>query len=479
MFPSYKITYAPHKSDLAWLESKGDKIRLILESTGEVLYIDTPEDLVNTIFYKELMVFMTDFVDEGVFYHQYMQWFVNNPLCSCICTEYGDIKMIRIAETTKRNSKIRYIVSLKVWKFEEPNQLDLITLARLFKYTEVGAHPSPAALGSNILIRSFGNSKDGKRPHTTPDGFMTQFLHEHLIGGRVQNFAPRTRTYEKVDQYDIASAHLSEFNFMPDGTVVQLHGDRDAVNYPYSVMNCEVIIHSELALGPFPFWNKDGDLSYPTRKGTYRTVLSSGRIQDAKDVGCTVSCYSGRGWSKYTNDMSEFVDTMWKLRCEADSDLVLPIKMATVSAIGRHASNGHYFHLVEHGKGKPMSGLSHGIPVTTSYYDIAEEVDDNPAAMIHWFYAVTEETARKVYKYALPAAEQGRLLAINFDGWFVDPSHGYDRMEFFKYDHYGFLPDREDKRLGEPTWETITNVRFPYPRAIVCDQFSKTPGETH
>ncbi len=462
MFPQYAMSWTPTRK-LAWIEDN----KIIMINTGKVVKFETPDEFVNAIFKENALCYLKSF-NAQYFPFEYLDYFIRTG-ADVTCNRYGHISCIHI----RRGNRVCWITSLQSWHFDpnQSNMLSMFQLKEVFENANIGCYPTPSSLAMNIMVRGWPNKNGKPLKHSVPNGFCTRHLNEIKIGGRVDTYANMKRTYGVADYYDMAAAHPSKFIGLPTGTTLYIYGEEGVENMAYSVSKCTVVVHEDLPLGPFPVRDDNGKVYYPREKGTYIADLSKGRIEDARKAGCDVQVGAGWGWLISTDDSRYYRDETWRLREQDGGEIKRIFKLVSNSGIGRQGNDGSYMNMVLKDSGnidEELSDILRGHAVLLPYA-IRKTVNDNSVNMIHWYYYVTDETAREVYHNALPFAERDMLLSINFDGFVTKSS---DKINHMGYREKG----SSDIQMGETTWERLTNVRFPYSRAIVCDQFSKRPG---
>jgi hypothetical protein len=272
----------------------------------------------------------------------------------------------------------------------------------------------------------------------------------------------------------MSDAYLAHSLTFPTGTSHFINRGLVAPYCTYFV-RCEVTIHSELALGPFPVkrGRKDAKIVYPTLPGKYMAVLWKEQIEDCIKAGCTVVMGDGIGWRYLTNDTAHFCRLMHNYRMAAtNGTLEHGVKKTTVSGLGQFGMSGEFYRLIAEDNGQDIH-LKDDEGYALSYY-IHKDIEYDMPDMIHWFNYLIMQTARSLYKYSLPYAIEGRLIMTNYDALII-----VERDERSRYYRKHSLEALMQCNAGDLRWEELTNVTILGDRSLKCDQKVITPGVPH
>lgn len=149
------------------------------------------------------------------------------------------------------------------------------------------------------------------------------------------------------------------------------------------------------------------------------------------------------------------------------------LKTGAVACMGRMGSGNTIHILVPECKAKPtdvpVCAKIRGKGVPYIFY-VQEKVMPHRPMMVHWYGHTMKETARDLYHFALPYAEQGRLVASNYDSVCV--------IEGDEAERYVKRYTAEAVCCDPGTWRYLRlhNVFIKAPRAIFCDEKIVWPG---
>ncbi len=90
-------------------------------------------------------------------------------------------------------------------------------------------------------------------------------------------------------------------------------------------------------------------------------------------------------------------------------------------------------------------------------YFVAREVNNNIPIMLHWYYYTIMQTNRVVYLFALPFAQQNRLVWMDYDSVMVIESDPVKGMYLKKYD-----PRTLFLQPGEWIWSLWYNITIAH-----------------
>lgn len=334
-----------------------------------------------------------------------------------------------------------------------------------FEYMGLGFAPTPSSMGK--LMQFYVWSEHKLHRHTALPLGCEEYIRRYSPGP-ISFTTDSSTSYDKTHLGDMSSAYLSRFQVVPDATAV-FANSADVECYSTYVARCTVTIHSELPLGIFPI--KFGSRSnYPTLKGEYKNVhLWKGQVERLREQGCTVQVHSGWGWENLTGDPGYWARYAYQKRVDADTeDIASKVKGCSVAGMGRHSmSREHYLLVVE---GRQSDGdqewLLDGEPVNIY---IHKEYDRYSALMTHWNKYCINDTNMAVYDYALPFAEQGRLLMIDTDSIMV--TEGSDTARLVK------IPKSEAVcQPGDWYWRLLTEVEIVGSRSFRSRELNRLPG---
>ena len=457
MFPAYTRDSGPDRT-LALYEAKTKRITT---EHGEVLPTGSYEALVSHMFESNLLVYV-----HKISLLPFIGDMIDDHAATCICDKKGRLSCVRV----KRGKQTRWVVQLASWDLP-PEPASLPKLRQMFDYMGVGTSNTPGALGFAKMLSVWKKARLGR--HTVCNGFGQRFIKATMSGGRVDTPAlGHTAPYMRVIELDRTSSYLAEFKKpQPCGTTVRFGNGRvDKFTTYYG--NVIITILEKLPLGPFPVrQSKNGKewIEYPTEPGQYFAVLWKEQVEICRAAGCDVQVLDGYGWKEMTEDNAVWCDTMYDLKIHAPDDFTeTSIKKSIVAGIGRHGMSDSIYRLVPESLAEyeDVPFVDNGEMYT---WYIHENTDFFSVSMVHWFAYTIMLAAVELYKFALPYAADGRLLATNYDSCIVIPSPG----DMEKY------PSRADSRELTPgtwRWEVLTNVWIVAPRSVVCDQKAILPG---
>jgi hypothetical protein len=299
-----------------------------------------------------------------------------------------------------------------------------------YKHCGVGTPPTPAGLGQALMRRSwrdqypYGEWKVHR--HSVPSLCCCNFIREHQTGGRVDT-PGLGQYYDKLLELDLSNAYAAHYGRHPIGAALILY---ERGKWPHDFddgtwfAECEVTIHKQLALGPFPVRRQHGnekEVTYPVHVGTYTAFLWKEQAEDARRLGCTVRVYSGYGWREWTEDNRAFVELVdCLLRTAPRSEVRSVVKSATVAGIGRHGMDDTLHILVpeEYASDGDMRVNSPHSATALNYFVHAEKLP-RQANMVHWYSYTMMQCARTLFQYAYPYAQKEWLVATNYDAVYL------------------------------------------------------------
>ena len=435
--------------------------RLYVENKGRIqLY--SLDDLMYHLFDKDLLVFTESITDKQAF--PFLYECVHNPMYDVLASKEGHALAIK----ANFAGRTRWIVPATTWEraLDATFIYSLRTLYNLFGMVK----PTPGSLGEGVLRRSFFWHHLPK--HTAPNVISCGFLHEHGHGGRCDVYHVG-ESFPILLELDMSDAYLAHFMQLPTGTSYWFI-DGDTSPYVTYFVECTVTVKSILPLGPFPHrvGKKGQKIVYPTLPGKYRCYLWKEQIQDAQEAGCDVSIGRGIGWKYFTSDTVDFCRYMHTCRVAASKlGIERDVKKTTVSGLGHLGMNNTFYHLVGDDNGRdPCLINEQGDPLN---YFVREYTDYSRPKMIHWFNYFIMQTARTLYRYALPYAVEDRLIMTNYDALLI-----VEKDERTRYAEKHSLESLMCA-AGDLRWQELTNVTILGERSLECDQKIVTPGVSH
>jgi hypothetical protein len=385
---------------------------ILFREDGLSTVINSYEDFVDVIFKYNLMTFVENFLVS----FPYIDEVIHDHQATVVCSKRGIITGIRIG----RGNRSEWVIVPKTWNerwSKEDMELDglLVELRSVFDHFGIGVHPTPSSLGYELMTQSW--AEHGLLRHTKPGGSCQQFIKDHMSGGRVDTPGIGQRR-EIADLWDMSSGYVSKFGRQSTGTAVPFR--RIISSYQNWFSRVEVRINNELPLGAFPVreLTRRGRVSYPTHPGIYNAYLWKGQVEDAASLGCDISIKGGFAWTESTTDPQFWCDQIFTKRVEAeiagDRTLARYCKGIAVKAIGRHAG-GNDFHILVDSSRKKEEDMHVSYDGHAYDYWIQRQVVQSSSNMIHWNSNTVTECNRELFKFALPFAEKGQLLATNYD----------------------------------------------------------------
>lgn len=437
--------------------------KALISEYGEVYHFNSLDDIVDVLFEHNGLAFCESFTDEAKF--PFLADIVEHDDSTVLCSKKG----VPLAIRFKRGSSSRWLVLRKTWTPDnlKPDMEFLLNMRSVYAHCGVGVVSTPGALGTQLMRKTWKEFE--LQFHTAPSGYAERFIREHQSGGRADT-PGQGNFYEMLIEGDRSSAYLAEYQVQPAKTSIMFNNgpSDDMVTW---FAHCEVEIPSELALGPFPRRLPDERIVYPTLKGRYDDVyIWKEQAESALRAGCKVRPKEGVGWKEWTDDNSWWCQEIYSLRKFAPSKFVeSSIKAAIVAAIGRHAMAPVKYILVPEDRASvfdvPVCG--EGVPYA---FFVHEEQMDNACSMIHWNGYTLGMAANTLYNFALPYAEQGRLIATNYDSVLVlDGDDIRSHIKRYSAEEIYCPP-------GGWRWQELHDVYIVAPRSIICNEKVVLPG---
>ncbi len=291
-------------------------------------------------------------------------------------------------------------------------------------------------------------------------------------GARSELFAPTTAMIDACYELDMKNGYAASFIEQPTGPTIS-HRGRFLDSYATYVSHCMVEITEPLILGCFAVrvqQARGSELFYPIEPGWYETLLWKEEIEVA------VLTLPSAHWLELISQFGcrnspRFAELMTQLRDSAPEEIVDWIKLAIVGGIGRHGSPWETTTIVMEGEQDPgdtpvaWNGLAYDWYIHSAMQHI-------PESMQHWFSHTLMKCRLELYRYALPYARRGELLATNTDAVFVKESADVSGV-IAKEDGAGkpagtWRKSKLTKQEGKPM--------FPALRHVISEQKVRRPG---
>jgi hypothetical protein len=422
MYPEYKFA-KPTYRNLRILEGNN-----LVDEDGRVRTILGFDDLVNCLFDDNILLFVDDFTDGGTF--PYLAEFVSHDKTKVLCDRNGKVLAIRV---TGKGNKTRWIIQGKSWgvgqegnRYQELSPLFLKDMWDLYQYVGVGMAPTPSSLGN--LLMKYIYTREGLKRQTCISLAAENYLHEYSFGGII-NSPGMGLHYDELAKIDMASAYLSKWISHPIGSAIAFgHGHCDTFDTYFA--SCDIEVRRELALGPFPV-KKERNIVYPTLPGIYRTHLWKEQVLDVIKAGAEVRVISGIGWRTASSDCEVWAKHVYWLRKRAtDQFIESSLKRIAVSAIGRHSTQRKHYYLVPESRADPGAVPTISTNGEPLRYFVMEDYDGRTGYLVHFNKYTIMQCNREVYRFALPYAEQGRLVQMYVDS--VLATSGSDTKLYIK-----------------------------------------------
>jgi hypothetical protein len=462
MYPEYKFS-KPTLRNLRILEGK-----YLYDEHGVTSEVCSFDDVRNYLFENNTLCFVNDLTDYRSF--PFLTDFVSDKKTKVLCDRMGRALAIRVGGY---KNETRWIIQGKSWgvgdeqcEYQEVTPAFLKAMWDMYEYCNVGMAPTPSSLG-NLLMKYIHTIEKLKR-QTCISLAAEDYLHKYSFGGIIQS-PGEGQEFERLAKLDMASAYLSKWTVLPVGSAVPF-GYGHCTNFSTYFALCDIEVKRELALGPFPV-RKDKGIVYPTIPGRYQTHLWKEQVDDVIRAGASVQPISGIGWQDLCDDAVQWSKHTYWLRKRADGEFIEQcIKRIAVSAIGRHSSpRRHHYLVVE------SDAAIDEVPVLDKDGNplrmfVREEYDGRSAYMVHWNKHTVMECNRETYNFALPFAEQGRLVQVYIDSILAVES-GRDRDYIKRYSN-------EALSCEPGTWllEWRHHVHDISANGFRSDEEDRTPG---
>jgi hypothetical protein len=433
----------------------------------ETFYCDSLAGIYAMVFGDDLLTFVESILDLPFLEEAKVQY-----KAVIYCTRQGIPTALQLHGKKGGHACTRWLICSASWQQLTPNLTLLHRLRTLFDHCGVGTANTPAGLGMALQKRAFyetyGDTWTAHK-HPLPPYRCVEDLRAMSTGARSDLLAETTLTFDTVYELDMKNGYAAAFIEQPTGPTIG-HDGRFLEQYATYTSQCSVTISTPLVLGCFPVRTVEGqeaNISYPTAAGTYETFLWKEEIELVRVGGCIVEPGPGWGWLQMTRDNARFAQLMTTLRDTAVEEIADWIKLAIVASIGRHGSSWLSTTLVPEGEQEPGDLEASWNGLAYDWY-IHSAMSHIPETMQHWFSYTLMQCRLELYRYALPYAVRGELLATNTDGIFV-------RGES---DVRSVIPKEEAKGHPAGTWRKskLSQVSFPALRHIVSNEKVRRPG---
>ena len=390
---------------------------------------------------------------------------VRDSKSKCICTKRGSPQLVRIS--TRAGS--RWVISADSWN----DVVDMDMLDRMWDVYEhfgVGFAPTMSSLG--VKYMRYVWNLYGLRKHSALPLSCENFIKRYSPSAFVHT--ERLGEFDTLEYADMTGAYLSKYVLEPDGpaTFFKSCMVEDWATY---FARCTIEIQSELALGPFPNKMPRGSrkkYGYPVLPGVYKNVyIWKEQVRDCIEAGCKVSVHEGWAWNEFTTDNLAWVQHAFDLRQSAPTpDAKKKAKACCLAVIGHMGMDRTNYILIENGGDRDTDRCLVDINHDPIDLWIREEYDSRSAVMNHWWDYTRQMTSHEVYRYALPFAQQGRLIAVDHDMILVlEDSNDGPVVRKYSAEAAVCPP-------GTWLWQLIHNVSVIGHRRFKSDEITHLPG---
>lgn len=409
---------------LAWIE-KGR----IIDEHGTVYRIDDFTDLHYYAFRYNLLLFTRSVTAEH--FQGILDYAVRDTAHAKVCcSQIGIPFSIRLSNENRTS----WLVTMDTWKLE-PTYESLERLKKIFAYFGCGTTHTPASLGRNSMMYVYDLNNLTKQ--SSPSLAVENYLREHAVGGIVQTPQGEGVQCEETTQLDMASAYLSQYRKHPTGGAIYF-GECEPEECATYFGRCRVTVNRQLPIGPFPYRRGDNRfcVEYPVRPSTYETYLWKEQVEDCRNVGCKVDVLDGYYWRYWTTHNYPWSQYAYFKRKQALKEIEGDVKGITNGAMGKFGSHRELYYLISGDGLADKRNIVRGVtenhhPIN---YFVRQEINYSVPIMLHWYYYTIMQTNRVVYLFALPFAQQGRLVWMDYDSVMVIESDPVKGMYLKKYD---------------------------------------------
>ena len=430
----------------------------IIDEHGVTEHVESWKDVIHFVTTHNALLYTQSLTNE---YH--FPWLfeaVANEHTKVLCNQKGAPISVRIHQR-----KTYWVIRASVWGFDCDARF-LTGMQEFFHYVGAGTFTTPSSLGHFLMKKMY--AEFGFPQQTSLSKYCELFLREHLTGGMVQSPCVGNE-YEELIELDKSSAYLAHWTVHPMGTGVAFrNGHCDQFETWFAL--CEIEIHHDLALGPFPVRQVKSRVIYPTLKGTYYAYLWKEQAMDCHSSGCSVRVHSGYGWRKMESYQVPWAQQAYWLRKNASTEFnERCCKAIAVAGIGHHSMRRERYYLAYEDMSKNDRYLTEdsGRPLRLQ---VVQESDDNAAIMLHWNNYTISQCNRDVYHFALPFAQEGRLVQLDYDSVLV--------LEKDERTRYIARNDMQHHNIEPGTWlwRALHDVKIVGPRAFRAREKNKLPG---
>lgn len=390
-----------------------------------------------------------------------------------LCDRLGKPLAVRM----RSSNSTRWIIQADAWNSEL--SLEFINnMWDLFDYFNVGFATTPGALGSLLMKQVHQELRLKKQ--TALSLQCEEYLRNYSPGGVV--WYPKIGGfYEEASDFDLGSAYVAMYDEHPASTAISFKLLPDQfVTY---FAECTVNVRTSLPVLPFipniggrrnnnSLRYKTGRNSYMGARGTYKVHLWREQIEDCIDAGCDVKVHSGYGWNSVTNINAPWAEKVYYMRKNSPTEFIeKQSKAAAVAAIGHHGMSRERFYLVGEDEAEEWELCVPDIEGNPLLLFVRSERDDFSATMMHWNKYTIMRVNREVYHFALPFAEEGRLIAMDHDA-ILAVSKPEDKVRHI------LRHSPEAFSVPPGTWllTQLHDVKIVAPRSYISREKTRTPG---
>jgi hypothetical protein len=244
------------------------------------------------------------------------------------------------------------------------------------------------------------------------------YLRKNSVGGIINTL--QNGEYNEGLKFDSASNYLAHFVVEPTGAPVWFNSERTDLYKTYFA-ECSIKINETLPMGVFPIRGRAGRIFYPTLEGSYNGIhLWKEQVEFCRQQGLQVSISGGCGWQELTSDPWHWSECIYWKRKKSPNALVEHFcKSAAVGAIGRHGMQRLHYSLAPDDKESLTSIVivnKEGEPLC---YRVVDEPSERSAYLLHWQRYTVGMANLTSLKFAMPFAQDSRLIQIYHDSCIV------------------------------------------------------------
>lgn len=409
------------------------------------------------------------------------------------CIEYGRVWCNKRGtpvsiQFTYQGRQTRWVTMSKSWGVKKPTKHFLQNLRSFFNHMDTGVSTGPGGLGLTMMRKSwlsqFRLNWKAHR-HQRPNWGVCTEMQEKGMGARSDD-SPTRETFDWIWEIDRKNAYGADLSCpLPTGAACRFLDGMGHGDFPIFVADCLVALENESLFGFFPIRNEEGELAYPTRKGTYTTWLWSNQIAMCERHGLKVEIADGWGWRETTTDCAAFVREMECLRDAAPTRQIADwVKLCLVAAIGRLNSSPYRSFLAHDGTdAQRIADAGRALDLF-----LREELDTRPQSMPHWFWYVLSLGMEKLTEEAFLWKQQEMLIATNTDAVLIrkeaDTSKYTEKIKSMKYLDDSMIQHLAmDNSIKSGTWQArkLLKVTLPALRHLTAtteqgEKIDKRPG---